>query len=122
MFKISAEIKFSAAHMLVGYEGNCERLHGHNWTVKAQITTSELDATGIAYDFRDLSAHLSEIVSRFDHQLLNKIAPFDDINPTSENLAKFIFHTLKKKLPDNVHVICVETAESEKYSAMYSEE
>lgn len=122
MYRISAESRFSAAHRLNGYEGNCKRIHGHNWTVRAQIETAVLDDRGLAFDFRDLSAHLNDIIDQFDHQLLNDIPPFDSVNPSSENIAKYIYDALKKRLPDHIRLVYVETSESDKYSAMYSED
>lgn len=119
MFKISVTIKFSAAHKLRGYEGPCENLHGHNWVIKATIGTDKLNEIGIAYDFKKLKSHLNEIVGRLDHQFLNEVKPFDELNPTSENLSKFIFESLSDKLPSNIRVIAVEVGESEHYMSSY---
>jgi len=112
---------FAAAHKLRGYEGPCENLHGHNWFIKAEVGTYELDNNGIAYDFKKLKNLLNEIIDRLDHQYLNEISPFDQINPTSENLAKHIFQSLTDKLPSNIKVVFVEVGESEKYKAIYEE-
>lgn len=122
MYKISVKTNFSAAHKLMGYQGNCERTHGHNWTVKAQIATKELDSIGIGYDFRKLKRHLDEIIGKFDHQYLNEIPPFNQSNPTSENLANYIFLSLKNILPSESQVVSVEVKESEKCSVIYSED
>ena len=122
MYKISVETKFAAAHRLLGYQGNCERIHGHNWIVKAQIASTELDPIGMAYDFKELGQHVNSIIEKFDHQFLNEIHPFDKINPSSENLANYIFQSLKDILPSNLKVIFVEIKESDKYSAIYSED
>lgn len=122
MYKISATTKFAAAHSLRGYEGACEKLHGHNWSVKAILGTDELDEVGIAYDFKLLKKDLNEIVDLYDHEFLNEIPPFDkQLNPTSENLAKYIFEQLAKKLPDHIRVISIEVGESDKYKAIYEE-
>ena len=122
MYKISVEITFSAAHKLTGYQGKCERIHGHNWTVKAQVATPELDSIGIGYDFKDLRHHLKRIIKKFDHRLLNKISPFDKLNPTCENLASYIFHALNEMLPPKIQVLSIEIKESEKQSVIYSED
>ena len=121
MYKISATATFASAHSLRGYEGACENLHGHNWMVKATLGTTELDKIGIAYDFKLLKNNLHEIIDRFDHRFLNEIPPFDKINATSENLSKFIFDSLQKKLPHAIKVFSVEVGESEKYTAIYEE-
>ena len=121
MYKVSATLTFAAAHSLRGYEGACENLHGHNWVVTATLRTEILDDVGIAYDFKNLKKDLKKIIDTFDHQFLNNIKPFDKINATSENMARYIFESLAKKLPDHVKVVSVEVGESEKYKAIYEE-
>jgi 6-pyruvoyltetrahydropterin/6-carboxytetrahydropterin synthase len=119
VFKISVTTKFAAAHRLKGYEGSCENLHGHNWSIKATVATNQLDNIGIAYDFKKLKSHLNDIIDRLDHQFINEVAPFDQLNPTSENIAKYIFESLAKKLPTAVRVLSIEVGESEQYLAAY---
>ncbi len=119
MFKISVTTHFAAAHRLRGYEGPCENLHGHNWLVKATIATNTLDHLGMAYDFKHLKSLMKEIVERLDHQLINDVKPFDQLNPTSENIAQHIFESLADKLPSTIKMIAVEVGESEHYVASY---
>lgn len=121
MYKVSVTTKFAAAHRLREYEGACENLHGHNWLVKAQVSTQELDRIGIAYDFKKLKHDLNEIINQLDHQYLNEIPPFDEMNPTSENVAKFIYQSLAAKLPTNLKVVSIEVGESDRYTATYEE-
>ena len=122
MYKISVETNFAAAHKIAGYQGECENIHGHNWIVTARIATNELNSIGIAYDFKDLKQNLDHIVLQFDHQLLNEIAPFNRLNPTSENIARFIFDELIKILPPKIKLLSVEVKESNKYSVIYSDD
>ena len=120
MYKISAKTSFAAAHRLREYEGACENLHGHNWKVKATIGSEQLDAIGMVYDFKKLKKDLKSIIDLFDHQFINQISPFDkQLNPTSENLAKFIFDLLQQKMPDGIAVTSVEVGESDNYAAIY---
>lgn len=121
MYKISVTTKFAAAHRLREYEGACENLHGHNWVVKAQIGTQALDRIGIAYDFKKLKHDLNDIIEQLDHQFLNEIPPFDRVNPTSENVAKYIFQSLAANLADNLKVVSIEVGESDNYTATYEE-
>jgi len=122
MYEISARISFAAAHQLIGYQGPCSNIHGHTWSLKACVLCDELNSIGIAYDFKELKRLLKDCVSRFDHQFLNNHPQFDGINPTSENLAKYIYHSIKARLPEYVKMKSVEISESEKYSAVYFEE
>ena len=98
MYTIAIEQHFDAAHFLRGYQGKCEALHGHRYKVVARITASKLDDIGMAYDFTLLKQHLGDIMSRFDHTCLNDVPPFDEINPSSENIAVTVYNELKPKL------------------------
>jgi 6-pyruvoyltetrahydropterin/6-carboxytetrahydropterin synthase len=122
MFKISVKTDLSAAHQLIGYQGSCRRIHGHNWTIKVQVGTHELNEVGIGYDFREMKRLVKGIVDNYDHQFLNEIPPFDTINPTSENLAQIIFEKVKKKVPAHIQVISVEVMESDRCSVVYTED
>lgn len=91
MFKVFKDAEFSAAHSLRGYKGRCENLHGHNWRVRLQLVAEELDSLGMLIDFEEAKNALTTIISKLDHRNLNEVEPFDKINPTSENIAKYIF-------------------------------
>jgi 6-pyruvoyltetrahydropterin/6-carboxytetrahydropterin synthase len=123
MFKISVQKKFSASHIIRDYPGECGRLHGHNWNVKVVVKTKELDNFGMAIDFKELSKILKEIIDKLDHYHLNDIPPFDKIQPTAENIAKFFYDEIKQKISDrkNLEIDFVEVWETEKYSAIYEE-
>ncbi len=113
MYEIAVESHFDAAHFLRGYRGKCEALHGHRFRVVARINASELDNTGMAYDFTELKRHLNDILSRFDHTCLNDVSPFDKINPSSENIATTIYNELKPKLTETpVTISSIEVWES----------
>ena len=94
MYELDITREFSAAHMLKGYDGLCSNLHGHNWTVQVFIQATALDDIGIAADFTVIKRVLTEILSQFDHKYLNELPEFQDINPTSENIARIIFEKL----------------------------
>ena len=95
MYRIKIKKHFDAAHFLKGYRGKCENVHGHRYEVAAYVLADKLDETGIAYDFTGLKASLKNILSRYDHTCLNKIPPFDKINPSAENIARTIYEELK---------------------------
>ncbi len=125
MYKLMIETSFASAHQLRGYKGKCENLHGHNWKVQAYVTAEKLNEIDIAIDFHDLKKITNEIVAQLDHKFLNDIFPFTEKNPSSENIARWIFESLKKKLTDyysNIKVSAVTVWESETASATYYEE
>ncbi len=121
MYELSIETQFAAAHQLRGYKGKCERMHGHNWRVQVSVSSEKLNDIGIVMDFHDLKDITNEVTSSLDHSLLNDVFPFTEINPSSENIAKWIYETLLKKLPDIVKVNTVTVWENENASATYYE-
>ena len=122
MFELSVEVSFSAAHQLRGYKGKCENMHGHNWKVQVSVMAENLNDIDIAIDFHDLKRMAREIIAPLDHAYLNDHFPFTEKNPSSENIAKWIFDSLKKKiLEDNVRVSAVTVWESDTASATYYE-
>lgn len=98
MFILKVIKTFSAAHNLRDYKGKCENLHGHNWKIEVEVQGKKLGKSGMLIDFHDLKKMVEDILAKLDHSYLNEIPPFDKINPTSENLAKYIFKSLNLKL------------------------
>lgn len=121
MHELSVSLEFSAAHNLRGYRGKCEELHGHNWKVEAAVKGQTLDNIGMLVDFSDLKKVLKDVLAGLDHAYLNETEPFKKINPTSENIAAWIYGRLKKKFPKKVSLSYVKVWETEKNCACYSE-
>lgn len=117
MFEVMVRLNFSSAHRVEDYPGNCERLHGHNWIVEIYAKSNTLDELGMVIDFRVLKEKASKVVSLLDHQLLNELPYFKNLNPTAENIAKFIYDELKKE----ISISKVIVYESEDSCALYYE-
>jgi 6-pyruvoyltetrahydropterin/6-carboxytetrahydropterin synthase len=94
MYEIKVTSRFAAAHNLREFHGRCENLHGHNWFVEAVVQARDLDKIGLAVDFGVVKKLLSEVLDLLDHQYLNDKPEFQALNPSSENIAKFIFDRL----------------------------
>ncbi len=123
MYELMIETSFSAAHQLRGYMGKCEQMHGHNWKVQVHVTADILNEIDIAMDFHDLRKITNEIISPLDHTFLNEIFPFTEKNPSSENIAKWIYDCLKKRINnENIEVSAVTVWESDYASATYYED
>ncbi len=123
IFEIYVKSEFSAAHRICGYLGNCARVHGHNWTVETFAQCRELNDIGIAIDFRDIKQAVKEILEGMDHYDLNDLPAFEGVNPTSENVARFLFLELSKKLnSDRVKISKVKVSEAPGAAATYWEE
>jgi len=122
MFELMIETQFSAAHQLRGYKGKCENLHGHNWRVQVAVSSGKLNDIGIAIDFHELKKLTNEALSALDHSFLNDVFPFTEINPSSENIAKWLYDLLKKKIANNdVAISAVTVWESDTASTTYYE-
>jgi 6-pyruvoyltetrahydropterin/6-carboxytetrahydropterin synthase len=123
MYELSIEIGFAAAHQLRGYKGNCENMHGHNWRVQISVTAERLNEIDIAIDFRELKQTAREVIFPLDHAFLNEVFPFTEKNPSSENIAKWIFDSMKKKINnEHIRVSAVTVWESDTASASYYED
>ena len=122
MFDLSVKSEFSAAHSLRGYEGKCESLHVHNWRVEVIVVSERLNKVGIASDFKKLKKIINAITNEFDHYHLNKLSFFKKVNPTSENIARYIFIKIKPRLKrELVSLKSVSVWESESSKATYYE-
>jgi 6-pyruvoyltetrahydropterin/6-carboxytetrahydropterin synthase len=126
MFEVSVERSFSAGHALRGYRGKCENVHGHNYKVRVTLTGAELDATGLLCDFVEVKRRMQTIIDRLDHQFLNDLAPFDQLNPSAENLARYFYQELQRGFteaaaPVPVRVGQVQVWETDTTTATYRE-
>ncbi|HCW92432.1 MAG TPA: 6-carboxytetrahydropterin synthase QueD [Flexistipes sinusarabici] len=107
MYKVKVTDNFSSAHNLREYEGNCEKLHGHNWQIEVSLKGEELDELGMLVDFRELKKEVKNILNTLDHTYLNDHEYFSRVNPTSENIAHFIYKKLKSRFKDRMDSVTV---------------
>jgi len=91
MFEVTVEETFAAGHALRNYHGKCENLHGHNYRIQVTLQGAELDSIGLLVDFVQVKKLLQTVVDRLDHQFLNDLAPFDTLNPSAENIARYFY-------------------------------
>ncbi|HEY7724429.1 MAG TPA: 6-carboxytetrahydropterin synthase QueD [Anaeromyxobacteraceae bacterium] len=126
VYAVAKEFVFSAAHQIRMHGGKCERLHGHNWRIRVHARASQLDRIGMVVDFADLQRLVAEVCARFDHRNVNEVAPFDEVNTTAENLARFVHDEVNRGLQvsegGRVRVALVEVWENEGSLATYREE
>lgn len=98
MFEVTVEETFAAGHYLRNYRGKCEKPHGHNYKVRVTLRGEELDKAGLLLDFKDLKDLMRGVVDRLDHQMINELEPFTLVNPSAENLAKYIYDETSVRL------------------------
>ena len=121
MYHLTIKTHFAAAHRLVNYQGDCENLHGHNWNVEVTVSARELDTAGLGIDFKILKRHTKELLGELDHKYLNDLPAFSQISPSSEQIARFLFHRLSAQLDSaNVYLERVTVWESEFACASYT--
>ncbi len=122
MYEVKIEDHFSSAHRLRNYHGKCEALHGHNWKVEVLVASSSVDREGMVVDFRTLKESTRTILETLDHRYLNELPDFLEKNPSSENIARYIFDRLKPVLKGcRVVLKKVSVWESETACASYLE-
>ena len=122
MYELRTITQFGAAHQLRDYGGKCEELHGHNWKIEVYVKGERLDKDGLLIDFKLIKDAANRIIERLDHKFLNELESFQEINPSSENIARYIYEALEEELSqENVTVSRVMAWESDSACATYSE-
>ncbi len=125
MYEVTVERGFSSGHFLRNYKGKCENPHGHNYKVRITLRGERLDHAGLLLDFKDLKHVMSPVIERIDHQMLNDLEPFTEINPSAENLARYFFDETNKQLAEmtdgRVHVKDCTIYETDTTTATYYE-
>ena len=120
MFDVFIKTHFSAGHHLRNYPGNCERPHGHNWNVTVTVRATKLDELGMGIDFRTVKTAVNKVMEELDHCDLNNLPSFLDQNPSSENLALYIFQQLKPELSsERYQLYSVMVGETENTGVTY---
>ena len=125
MYEVTVEDSFAAGHYLRNYKGKCENPHGHNYKVRVTLRGAELDRAGLLLDFRDLKEVMKHVIDRLDHQMLNDIEPFTQLNPSAENIAKYFYDEANSRLKlvtnGRVRIGDVTIWETDTTTARYSE-
>jgi 6-pyruvoyltetrahydropterin/6-carboxytetrahydropterin synthase len=98
MYEVTVEDSFAAGHYLRNYKGKCENPHGHNYKVRITLKGEALDASGLLLDFKDLKQVMRPVIDRLDHQMLNDLEPFTEMNPSAENLARYFYDETNQQM------------------------
>ena len=120
MYDIFVKTHFSSGHYLRDYPGSCENPHGHNWKVTVTVRAHELDNVGMGIDFKLLKSHVNKVMDYIDHKNLNEMEEFSIVNPSSENIARFIFEQLEEPLRhERYHLYSVTVYETDTSGLTY---
>ncbi len=120
MYELTIKADFAASHRINGHAGKCKNLHGHTYKVEVVLRAAKLDGLGMVVDFADVKRGLRRILERLDHAHLNDIPPFDDVNPTAENIARHIYEEFSKTLKE-ASLVKVTVWESDSAGVTYKE-
>lgn len=115
------ETGFWASHRLTLTDGSKEAGHSHNWVVRADVSSSELNSMGLVADFRRVKGLVDEITADFDNVALEKVAFFQRNNPSAENVAKYVYEKLKAALPEGLNLDVVRVTEQPGCAAEFGE-
>ena len=123
MFVVTVQAHYDSAHFLRNYKGKCERLHGHRYVVELALARDELNEAGIAFDFVDVKKNLRAVADRLDHENLNDLPPFTELEPSAENQARYFYEEMKRLLPTEMAeaILYVRIWETPTQWAQYSE-
>ena len=122
MYEVSVDETFAAGHALRGYKGKCENVHGHNYKVRVTLAGPQVDSVGLLYDFVRLKQAIQGVIRTLDHRFLNDFAPFDKVNPSAENIARYIYDEASRQLtaaPNGACIAQVTVWETDTASATY---
>lgn len=120
MYQAKIKSQFAAAHNLREVGGKCEALHGHNFTVEVAVEAETLDALGMVIDFRLLKEKTRSVLEKLDHRYLNELPFLQGKNPSSENLAAYIYGELAGQIDGGGRrVSWVAVWESDSSQAIY---
>jgi 6-pyruvoyltetrahydropterin/6-carboxytetrahydropterin synthase len=120
MWEISSAVRVAVRHQIRGVAGEGGRVHEHRWRVRAVVRASELDRTGWVLDFGVLAAELRAVLAPYDGVFMNDVPPFGDVNPTRENVARYIADSLAARVEDErVRVHALEIWEEDVCCATY---
>jgi 6-pyruvoyltetrahydropterin/6-carboxytetrahydropterin synthase len=122
MYELKVISHLAAAHQLKETGGKCEKLHGHNWKIEVYVSGSQLDQNGLLIDFQLVKNAVEKVMAGLDHEFLNELAVFKNLNPSSENIARIIYEQVGPVInSDRVRISKVTAWESETACATYSE-
>jgi 6-pyruvoyltetrahydropterin/6-carboxytetrahydropterin synthase len=121
MFEVTVEQTFASGHALRNYHGKTEDVHGHNYRVRVTVQGEQLDSTGLLVDFLEVNQLITGAVGYLDHRFINDLKPFDELNPSAENIAKYFYDRIRGGLKNEVpvRISAVQVWETDTSSAIY---
>ena len=121
-FVLKTLLDFASAHSLRGYDGDCAKLHGHNWKIEVQVVGHQLNEVGMVIDFKEIKKHAKAVIAELDHTFLNDHPHFQTTNPTAENIAAYLYQEIEKRIQsDQVKMHSLTVWENDRNCVTYAE-
>ena len=121
-FILKTVLDFASAHSLRGYDGDCARLHGHNWKIEVQVEGHELNEVGMVIDFKEIKRQTKLVIEELDHTYLNDHPYFQTVNPTAENIAVYLYRAINARIQtDRIRLHSLTVWENDRNCVTYSE-
>lgn len=99
MYVVAVQRDFIANHFLTGGDWGPENeAHAHHYIVEVRVNGPQLDQHGYLVDICEIESVLEELVNRYRDQMLNRLAEFDDLNPSLEHFARIISDSILQKI------------------------
>jgi 6-pyruvoyltetrahydropterin/6-carboxytetrahydropterin synthase len=121
MFEVSVEKTIACAHRLFGYQGPCEALHGHNYTIIVTYVGEEVDQFGMLVDFVDVKRLFNRVLAQMDHKYLNDLPLFEHLSPSAENIARVVYQEMQRTPFERGRLSSVKVWETPTQVATYRE-
>lgn len=112
-FELKQQFRIESARFLPGLpEGHpCRRMHGHSFVIILRLVGEQDPKIGWVRDYHEIERVMKPLLAELDHRVLNEVSGLE--NPTSENLALWIYSQARKNLPELIQVSVAETPTTE---------
>lgn len=119
MLTVTIKDTFESAVKLYHYDGPCANTHGHTYQLKVVFTNTDANADMVV-DYYVATQWIQSVIKPLDHTFINEVPPFDHINPTTENITKWLYDSLQNIAKPPVRVMSVTLSENHRFSATYA--
>lgn len=119
MLTVTIKDQFESAVKLYNYKGNCANVHGHTYNIAVTLYNVN-QSSEMVVDYYEAKNWVSEAINALDHKYINEIKPFDVINPTTENIAKWLFQQIELLTTNDVKIKNITLSENDAFSVSYA--
>lgn len=119
MLTVTIKDQFESAVKLYHYSGSCANVHGHTYRVAVTFHNND-QSSDMVVDYYDAKTWVEKVIALLDHKFINEIKPFDELNPTTENIAQWLHQEISHLVTKNIEVQKIELSENDHFSVTYA--